>query len=586
MLAAADILALVIAFGSPSCSPARPGDRKFLGRPRRSSLLARRCRSGSSSRSSTASTTRTRSAPTTRRPTTSSASSTSSRSVSGCSSSVAWLTRLAEPNAERRSSPSGRSRSSSSRRRAASRARRRREPDATSRTRSSSAPATSASSSPASSCSTPSTGSTSSASSTPTRSRGGRARARRRSRRARRAAGASFGSSTSSASSSRSRTTRRGDARARPLARATSTSRSTSCRGSSSSSGRASSVHTRRGPAAGRAAAARGSRRSSRIDQALDRHRRRARRRSSSRRRSSRTSPGGSSATRRARSSSGRRGSAMDMREFTALKFRTMRVDTDDAAHREYIRRTMDRDASRRTANGLYKLERDDAITPFGRWLRKTSLDELPQLINVLRGDMSLVGPRPCIPYETEHFQPHHFDRFLVPAGITGLWQVDGARARRPSARRSTWTSPTRAAGRSGSISGSSAADAARSCCGREGDGVTAHGTIRRRAIAVVGLGYWGPNLVRNLHELAEAEVACVCDLRRGARSTRSAGATRRVAATTRFDERPRRPDASTPSRSRRRSRRTSSSRAARSRPASTSSSRSRSRPRRARRSS
>jgi lipopolysaccharide/colanic/teichoic acid biosynthesis glycosyltransferase len=59
-----------------------------------------------------------------------------------------------------------------------------------------------------------------------------------------------------------------------------------------------------------------------------------------------------------------------------------------------------------------------------GARLRKHSLDELPQLINVLRGDMSLVGPRPCIPYETEHFEPHHFERFDVPAGITGLWQV------------------------------------------------------------------------------------------------------------------------------------------------------------------
>jgi lipopolysaccharide/colanic/teichoic acid biosynthesis glycosyltransferase len=74
--------------------------------------------------------------------------------------------------------------------------------------------------------------------------------------------------------------------------------------------------------------------------------------------------------------------------------------------------------------NGLFKLERDDAITPFGHFLRKTSLDELPNFFNVLRGDMSLVGPRPCLQYETEHFQQHHFERFLVPAGITGLWQV------------------------------------------------------------------------------------------------------------------------------------------------------------------
>jgi exopolysaccharide biosynthesis polyprenyl glycosylphosphotransferase len=110
-------------------------------------------------------------------------------------------------------------------------------------------------------------------------------------------------------------------------------------------------------------------------------------------------------------------------RKFTALKFRTMRVDTDEAAHKEFIRRTM---GSRATAeaNGLYKLDRTDAVTRVGRWLRRTSLDELPQLINVLRGEMSIVGPRPCIPYETEHFEWHHYERFLMPQGITGLWQV------------------------------------------------------------------------------------------------------------------------------------------------------------------
>jgi exopolysaccharide biosynthesis polyprenyl glycosylphosphotransferase len=112
-----------------------------------------------------------------------------------------------------------------------------------------------------------------------------------------------------------------------------------------------------------------------------------------------------------------------NMREFELLKFRTMRVDTDDRVHREYIRSTMSPEA-KLGRNGLYKLDRDDAVTRVGRWLRRTSLDELPQLVNVLRGDMSLVGPRPCLAYETEHFEPHHFDRFLVPAGITGLWQV------------------------------------------------------------------------------------------------------------------------------------------------------------------
>jgi exopolysaccharide biosynthesis polyprenyl glycosylphosphotransferase len=113
----------------------------------------------------------------------------------------------------------------------------------------------------------------------------------------------------------------------------------------------------------------------------------------------------------------------MGSREFTALKFRTMKVDVDESTHRDFIKTIMSRTAAP-TENGLYKLDRADAVTPFGRWLRKTSLDELPQLWNVLRGEMSLVGPRPCIPYETEHFAPHHFERFLVPAGLTGLWQV------------------------------------------------------------------------------------------------------------------------------------------------------------------
>ena len=112
-----------------------------------------------------------------------------------------------------------------------------------------------------------------------------------------------------------------------------------------------------------------------------------------------------------------------DMRPFTALKFRTMRVGADTDVHRDYIKATMTSDAPL-NGNGMYKLDRSDAITPFGAWLRKTSLDELPQLWNVLRGDMSLVGPRPCLDYETEHFAPHHFERFLVPAGLTGLWQV------------------------------------------------------------------------------------------------------------------------------------------------------------------
>ena len=114
----------------------------------------------------------------------------------------------------------------------------------------------------------------------------------------------------------------------------------------------------------------------------------------------------------------------MNMKEFTALKFRTMNVGTDQSVHRAAVRLSSAGGAGPNETGGMYKLERADAVTGFGRGLRRTSLDELPQLINVLRGDMSLVGPRPCIPYETENFEPHHLDRFAMPQGITGLWQV------------------------------------------------------------------------------------------------------------------------------------------------------------------
>jgi exopolysaccharide biosynthesis polyprenyl glycosylphosphotransferase len=113
----------------------------------------------------------------------------------------------------------------------------------------------------------------------------------------------------------------------------------------------------------------------------------------------------------------------LNQREFTALKFRTLHVGADTSRHRDYISAIM-KPTAESGENGLYKLDYADSVTRPGQWLRRTSLDELPQLLNVLRGDMSLVGPRPCIPYEVENFEEHHFDRFLVPAGITGLWQV------------------------------------------------------------------------------------------------------------------------------------------------------------------
>ena len=232
--------------------------------------------------------------------------------------------------------------------------------------------------------------------------------------------------------------------------------------------------------------------------------------------------------------------------------------DTDDAAHREYIRQTMSSSAAP-AANGLYKLERDDAITPFGRWLRKTSLDELPQLINVLRGDMSLVGPRPCIPYETEHFEPHHFERFLVPQGITGLWQVT---ARAHARRFGEALDMDVAYARSWSLGldlrlllRTPLQLARTEDHGLKAGPATAGGWPELR-VAVVGLGYWGPNLVRNLHELDGAERRRRLRPAAGARSRTIARRYPAMRTTTELRRGARRPGRSTRSRSRRRSRR------------------------------
>jgi lipopolysaccharide/colanic/teichoic acid biosynthesis glycosyltransferase len=112
---------------------------------------------------------------------------------------------------------------------------------------------------------------------------------------------------------------------------------------------------------------------------------------------------------------------------FVCFKFRTMSVDNDDRIHREYVERLLTEDQPPDGgADGVYKLTSDPRVTPIGRVLRRTSLDELPQLVNVLRGEMSLVGPRPSLPWEVELFESRHRRRAEVKPGITGLWQVSG----------------------------------------------------------------------------------------------------------------------------------------------------------------
>ena len=116
---------------------------------------------------------------------------------------------------------------------------------------------------------------------------------------------------------------------------------------------------------------------------------------------------------------------------FTFLKFRSMHSTNDPQIHREYVTRliagNVDSKVSANDTNGVYKITDDPRVTRVGRFLRKTSLDELPQFLNVLRGEMSMVGPRPPIPYELEAYDVWHRRRLLeVKPGITGLWQVNG----------------------------------------------------------------------------------------------------------------------------------------------------------------
>ncbi len=120
-------------------------------------------------------------------------------------------------------------------------------------------------------------------------------------------------------------------------------------------------------------------------------------------------------------------------RPFTFLKFRSMRVNNDESIHADYIKKLIleekaySDDEDPKTGEKTYKIKNDPRVTRLGRFLRKTSIDEVPQFLNVLMGNMSLVGPRPPIPYEMKNYDLWHLRRVLeFKPGITGLWQVQG----------------------------------------------------------------------------------------------------------------------------------------------------------------
>jgi len=115
-------------------------------------------------------------------------------------------------------------------------------------------------------------------------------------------------------------------------------------------------------------------------------------------------------------------------KEFTLFKFRSMRVDADPQGHQEYVTALIKGEGQNPDGGreNLYKLAVDNRITGVGRWIRRWSVDELPQLFNVVRGDMTLVGPRPAIPYEVAEYPSWYRERFSVKPGLTGYWQVSG----------------------------------------------------------------------------------------------------------------------------------------------------------------
>ena len=117
-------------------------------------------------------------------------------------------------------------------------------------------------------------------------------------------------------------------------------------------------------------------------------------------------------------------------REFTLFKFRSMYADADEEVHRQFAAQYINghKAGGEQSANGrlVFKPNGDKRITRVGRWLRRTSLDELPQLLNVLRGEMSLIGPRPAVSYEVEQYSHWHMQRLAVLPGLTGLAQISG----------------------------------------------------------------------------------------------------------------------------------------------------------------
>ena len=215
-------------------------------------------------------------------------------------------------------------------------------------------------------------------------------------------------------------------------------------------------------------------------------------------------------------------------RHFMIFKFRTMRVNAETRTHEQYLEQLMSSDSP------MTKLDASDSrVVPVGRFLRATGLDELPQIFNIIRGEMSLVGPRPCTAVEFQRYCPEQRDRVNAFPGVTGLWQVNGKNkttfnemiamdihyARNMSLGLDLWIiaktlpaivsqchqSLTARRRRPATLPGS---------CFPGNMKATDRNPRHPLRIGVVGCGYWGPLLIRNFHGLPDCRVTAICDAR------------------------------------------------------------------------
>ena len=194
-----------------------------------------------------------------------------------------------------------------------------------------------------------------------------------------------------------------------------------------------------------------------------------------------------------------------DGKAFDFYKFRSMHVGNDHLRHEEYVTNYIkgNIDCNQKKKINVFKITDDPRIFKFGNFIRKTSIDEFPQLFNVIKGDMTIVGPRPCLPYEWDVYDEWHKKRLIALPGCTGLWQTLG---------RSSVSFEEMVVLDLYYISNMSLWHDFKSYLKRFPSSFlvkvgTKRGEMAMFKVGVIGCGYWGPNLIRNFSQMKRTEM-------------------------------------------------------------------------------